>query len=170
LWVSQIDEPTEIKVGIEVIESRLSVDEGMIERETIKNHPVLCKNRIITNPIGTVFRLNSEETNFIFGLWRVSFIGENSSIYTAIEGASELRTHFRRERSQKLIAQKKEQYKKLHKILRCEICGLSFEETYPKPLGENFIEAHHKAPLSKTNQVVKTTLDDLMNLSRLFSF
>ena len=79
-----------------------------------------------------------------------------------MEGLPQLRSHYRRERSRKLINQKKEQYKKLNGTLRCEICRLSFEDVYPKSLGENFIEVHHKTPLSQINKVVRTTVDDLI--------
>ena len=65
LWVSQFDEPSEIKVGIEITEARLTLEEGMVTRELLKTNPVLSKNRIITSPNGTVFRINSEEENIL---------------------------------------------------------------------------------------------------------
>ncbi len=74
----------------------------------------------------------------------------------------QLKSHYRRERSGKLISLKKEQYKKVKGLLRCEICGLSFAEIYPKSLGEDFIEVHHKTPLSQIEIAVRTTLDDLL--------
>jgi hypothetical protein len=162
LWVSQLDEPTDIKVGIEIEESRLTPDEGMIQRESLKTHPILCKNRIITNPVGTVFRLNLEETNLLLGLWNIDFIDNVNTDFSAFEGNTQLKAHYRRERSRKLVTLKKEQYKQVHGILRCELCGLSFEEIYPKSFGENYIEAHHKTPLAEINQLIRTTMGDLI--------
>lgn len=162
LWVSQFDEPSEIKVGIEIMEARLTFEEGMVTRELLKTNPVLGKNRIITGPNGTVFRINSEEENILGGLWEFGFSDNKELGYSAMEGLLQLRSHYRRERSRKLINQKKEQYKKLNGTLRCEICRLSFEDVYPKSLGENFIEVHHKTPLSQINKVVRTTLEDLI--------
>jgi len=162
LWINQLDEPSEIKVGIEIKEARLTPEDGMVIRESLKTDSVLSKNRIITNPVGTVFRINLEEENNLEKLWGLDFSDSNESSYTAMEGLLQLRSHYRRERSRKLINQKKEQYKNLFGTLRCEICGLSFEEVYPSLLGEDFIEVHHKVPLSQINQVVRTTLDDLI--------
>jgi len=162
LWTNQQDEPTNIKVGIQVEEVRLTPDEGMLQRHQLKEHPTLSKNRIITNPVGTVFYLKSDETDALMGLWKVGYTEIDERSYSAIEGTAQLRAHYRRERSRKLINLKKEQYKKTNGTLRCEICGLSFEEVYPKTLGEDFIEAHHKTPLAQINQVVRTTLADLL--------
>lgn len=162
LWVRQQDEPSEIKVGIEIEEVKLTPEEGMLERKSLKNHPVISKNRIITKPVGTVFRLSSEEEHILGILWKANYAGDNNISYSATEGVLQLKSHYRRERSRKLIALKKEQHKKERGLLRCEICGLSFVEIYPKSLGEDFIEVHHKTPLSQVESVVRTKLDDLL--------
>ena len=134
----------------------------MIRRDILKSHPVIGKNRILTNPVGTVFRLDLEETNSLASLWGSGFIDSNEVNYSAMEGQTQLKSHYCRERSRKLVALKKEQYKKEYGTLRCEICNLSFEELYPKSLGDNFIEVHHKTPLAQINKVVRTTLNDLI--------
>ena len=162
LWVSQQDEPSGVKVGIEIEEVRLTLEEGLFAREILKNHPVISKNRIITNPVGTVFRLNSEEVKVLVNLWETGYSEDNKTGFSVTEGALQLKSHYRRERSRKLISLKKEQYKNLNGLLRCEICGLSFVEIYPKSLGEDFIEVHHKTPLSRIENVVRTTLNDLL--------
>lgn len=161
-WVSQIDEPSEIKVGIELQDVRLSDEEDMLERDIVKTHPILGKSRIIANPVGTVFRLNSEEEKILGNLWQGSFAIVKDVQYSAMEGGLQLKSHYRRERSRKLISLKKEQYKQSHGVLRCEICGLSFVEIYPESLSEDFIEVHHKTPLSQIEKTIKTTLDDLI--------
>jgi hypothetical protein len=162
LWVGQQDEPSEIKVGIEIEEVKLTPEEGMLERKFLKTHPVISKNRIITKPVGTVFRLSSEEENVLGVLWRVDYAGSSNISYSATEGVLQLKSHYRHERSRRLITLKKEQYKRKNGSLRCEICGLSFVEIYPESLGEDFIEVHHKTPLSQIESVVRTTLDDLL--------
>jgi hypothetical protein len=162
LWVSQQDEPSEIKVGIQVEEVRLTPEEGMLARDILKVHPVINKNRIITNPVGTIFRLNLEEEQALVGLWKTDDIRNENLSFSADEGLLRLKSHYRRERSRKLISLKKEHYKKLHGVLRCEICRLSFVEIYPKSLGEDFIEVHHKTPLSRIETNIRTTLDDLI--------
>jgi len=162
LWVSRQDEPSEIKVGIEIEEVKLTPEEGMLERKFLKIHPVISKNRIITKPVGTVFRLNSEEEHVLSNLWKDKYPVDSNMSFSATEGTRQLKSHYRRERSRKLISLKKEQYKKLNGLLRCEICGLSFIEIYPESLGEDFIEVHHKTPLSQIENVVRTMLDDLL--------
>jgi 5-methylcytosine-specific restriction enzyme A len=78
------------------------------------------------------------------------------------EGSKQLVSHFRRERSAKLISTKKKVFVQRNGNLFCEICGFSFEETYPTKLGLGYMEAHHKVPLSKIDSLVRTTLDDLL--------
>ncbi len=161
LWVSQSDNPAEVKVGIEIEEVKLTDEEGFVSRDMVKSHSILSKNRIITNPVGTVFRLSMEETSVLIGLWG-DYYSNISLQYSALEGSAQLKSHYRRERSSKLISLKKGQYQKINMALNCEICGFSFEENYPEALGKGFIEAHHKIPLSKIDKVVRTTLDDLL--------
>lgn len=62
--------------------------------------------------------------------------------YTDTENLKSIKQHFRIERNQKLI----QKVKKL-KGYDCECCGLNFEDTYGS-IGKEFIEAHHKQPLS----------------------
>lgn len=161
LWVSQQDEPSEIKVGIEIEEARLTEDEGLISREAIKSHPLLGENRIITNPVGTVFRVNQEEEQALLNLWNSSQTDYRIQA-SALEGSKQLVSHYRRERSPKLVSQKKEKFLRENGVLSCEICGFSFEKTYPENLGLGYMEAHHKVPLSKIDSLVRTTLDDLL--------
>ena len=45
--------------------------------------------------------------------------------------------------------------------LYCEICGFSFEKTYGE-LGKNFIEAHHKKPISQLADEEESSVDNLL--------
>jgi predicted HNH restriction endonuclease len=113
------------------------------------------KHRIILAPQGTVFRLSAEEGSVLEHLWGiVTVVDVSSPLPSALEGTLQLRLHHRRERSRKLIEQKKEQFKRAHGRLRCEVCCLSFEEVYPPALGSDFIEVHHTPPLSAASGVV----------------
>jgi 5-methylcytosine-specific restriction protein A len=62
--------------------------------------------------------------------------------YTDTENLKSIKQHFRIERNQKLI----QKVKKL-KGYDCECCGMNFEDIYGS-IGKEFIEAHHKQPLS----------------------
>lgn len=163
LWVLEPTESLEIKVGIKLDGVRLTVEEGMLEKGILKENPILQKNKIITNPQGTVFRLNPEESAELESLWNSSPPADTFDTTFAIsEGKPQLQIHYRRERSRKLVAMKKGQFKSQHRKLFCEICGFSFEEKYPPSLGLDFIEVHHKVPLAQIDEVSKTTLADLI--------
>lgn len=77
----------------------------------------------------------------------------------AEEWRSQLRMHLRRERSSKLIRAFKERLSNL----RCYVCDFDFEQTYGI-LGEGYIEAHHRVPVSRLNSGQVTRIEDLVPL------
>jgi hypothetical protein len=150
--------PPEIKVvGIALEERRLSPEEGMLTRTILKAHPLIGQHRIIRAPQGTVFRLSAEESAALEHLWgTVAVTAFPSPLYAALEGTLQLRMHHFRERSRKLVTEKKDQFKRAHGRLHCEVCRLAFDEVYPSFLGSDFIEVHHTKPLSAASGVVGT--------------
>jgi len=72
------------------------------------------------------------------------------------EGRMKLIKHMVRERNRKIIDQKKGNAIREEKLF-CEVCTFSF----PKIYGEQFIECHHRTPISQTTGVVETRLQDL---------
>ncbi len=78
---------------------------------------------------------------------------------SALEGQSKLAIHIRYERDSSLIKKFKESAIKSNPMLNCEACGFSFYEKYGE-LGQGFIEAHHKRPLSETKEIM-TTRDNI---------
>jgi 5-methylcytosine-specific restriction enzyme A len=80
----------------------------------------------------------------------------------AMEGAVVYRRHRHRERDPKLVKRKKRAILDATGSLRCEACGIDFEETYG-PRGAGFIECHHTVPLA-TSGVTKTRIKDLVLL------
>ncbi len=79
---------------------------------------------------------------------------------TAIEGNSVLAQHMRYERNSAFIQKIKKQALAENKMLNCQICGFSFFEKYGG-IGEGFIEAHHKKPLSERDGKTKTKREDI---------
>lgn len=77
----------------------------------------------------------------------------------ASEGRRRLRVHLGRERSKKLI----KAFKASLKDLACEACGIDMGEVYG-PLGEGYIEAHHRVPVASLKDGDKTKLSDLAAL------
>lgn len=76
------------------------------------------------------------------------------------EGKPILRLHKSRERSAKLVKQKKQQVIKETGKLACEVCSMDFKSVYGE-LGANFAECHHKNPLSLRDENKETKLSDL---------
>lgn len=77
-----------------------------------------------------------------------------------VEGKERLRLHIDRERSQALVRRAKEVRYRQDPLLRCDVCGFSFRETYGE-IGEGFIEAHHIIPLSRLTVETPRRIEDL---------
>lgn len=78
----------------------------------------------------------------------------------AEEGRLLTRLHRFRERSRKLVNQRKEKALKELGYLRCDACDFDFEKRYGDR-GKGFIEAHHTKPVATLVQGSKTKLEDL---------
>ena len=90
------------------------------------------------------------------GIWPIS-----SSIEVS-EGQLKKSQHLRRERDSRIVRIAKEHFKRKNngKIF-CEICNFNFSEKYGE-IGEGFIEAHHKNPISKMNPGDITKIEDFV--------
>jgi len=76
------------------------------------------------------------------------------------EGRKKYVDSIRRERSRRLIEAKKDQFLALYGHLYCEVCKFDFASMYGIR-GKDFIECHHRNPVSKYKGQTKTKLDDL---------
>ncbi len=77
------------------------------------------------------------------------------------EGAVMYKLHKYFERNQAIVRRKKKHFKDKNGRLFCEICGFDFELQYGL-VGKDFIECHHKTPLSELNKESNTSLEDLV--------
>lgn len=161
LWRKGEDEPSDIKVGIRIDESRLTPEAEMLTRKSLMYDPLLGETAIIKHPQGTVFRLNGAESERFELLWSSHQLATSSVSPTAAEGGLKLRSHYFRERSPYLAAKKKAEFISEHGQLYCEACGLSAGESYPADYGTPFIEVHHRTPLAELKTETRTTLADL---------
>ncbi|MBS9848183.1 HNH endonuclease [Vibrio alginolyticus] len=85
---------------------------------------------------------------------------EAEELESGYEGKPILRLHKSRERSAKIVKQKKKQVIKETGKLACEVCSMDFKAVYGE-LGNGFAECHHKNPLSLRDENKKTELSDL---------
>ncbi len=92
-------------------------------------------------------------------LYRIEEEFDDDSL-TIKEGKVIYKLHKHIERHAKINKKKKEQYFKKHGKLDCEVCGFNFHEKYGE-LGKNFIECHHRKPLSELEGETGTSLADL---------
>jgi 5-methylcytosine-specific restriction protein A len=88
---------------------------------------------------------------------------EDEEFAEAEEGRILTRIHRSRERSRKLVENKKASVLKANGHLKCEACSFDFEATYGKR-GKGFIEAHHVNPVHTLVAGQKTKLEDLVLL------
>lgn len=72
------------------------------------------------------------------------------------EGELKLITHIVKERNRKIVIEKKRLAVKTN-TLKCEVCSFSFIDVYQS----NFIECHHITPISQSEGVIETRLEDL---------
>lgn len=86
-------------------------------------------------------------------------LDETEAEIEAVEGRRRLRVHLGRERSKRLIKAFKAQLK----CFACEACGTDLGAVYG-PLGEGYIEAHHRVPVASLNPGEPTRLSDLAAL------
>lgn len=84
-----------------------------------------------------------------------------TEILEAEEGQLKYILHKSFERNTTLVNNLKTHRKQVDPMLRCEICGFSFIEKYGD-IGEGFIEAHHKIPLSSLKDSTITRENDLI--------
>ncbi|EIF8963174.1 HNH endonuclease [Vibrio parahaemolyticus] len=85
---------------------------------------------------------------------------ETFEIESRYEGKPILKLHKSRERSSKLVKQKKMQVLKKTGKLECEVCSMDFGDVYGE-MGFGFAECHHKNPLSLRKENKETKLSDL---------
>lgn len=108
----------------------------------------------------TMRELASESVSLLRAIW----YDTNEIILTTetfTEGQRKLRVHIYRERSQSFVSRAKHIFKQQHGRLFCEVCGFDFTEFYGS-LGEDFIEAHHREPLSEIEEEnISQTVDNL---------
>jgi len=80
---------------------------------------------------------------------------------TGPDGNPVLAKHLRYERNSTLINKIKKRALARNKMLNCQVCEFSFLEKYGE-IGEGFIEAHHKKPLSEIKRQTLKTEDDFI--------
>ena len=77
------------------------------------------------------------------------------------EGKLSYKIHKKRERSSEVTKKAKELFKEKHNgRVFCEACGFNFESFYGER-GIDFIEGHHRVPISKMSENDKTKVEDI---------
>ncbi|HJN07147.1 MAG TPA: HNH endonuclease [Pirellulaceae bacterium] len=87
-----------------------------------------------------------------------SVADEHRDVYPRLENRKRVAAHLRRERSKLLALECK-----IRDNYVCQVCWRSFEEQYGQ-LGKDFAEAHHRVPLSRLRENVRTRIEDLITV------
>jgi predicted HNH restriction endonuclease len=85
---------------------------------------------------------------------------DEEGIEEAAEGTLLTRLHRTRERSRKLVDQRKKSALKTHGRLFCEACDFDFSQSYGTDAG-HIIDCHHTKPVHTLTEGAKTRLEDL---------
>jgi hypothetical protein len=85
---------------------------------------------------------------------------DNEDVMSFPEGAEKRRLHLVRERNQAVVSRAKKLGLERDPLLRCQVCGFSFVETYGE-VGQGFIEAHHRTPVAELGSGGRTTVEDI---------
>ena len=104
-----------------------------------------------------------ELENFIYSVKafiNLQICSLNLETFKASEGQGSTYKHFARERDARIVKAKKIRFLIENKALFCEACGFNFEAMYGSR-GTNYVEVHHKIPLSEVIYETITRLDDL---------
>jgi len=77
-----------------------------------------------------------------------------------VEGRVLFKLHRLKERNRRLVRQKKRAVLAGTGLLLCEVCKFDFAAVYG-PLGDGFVECHHRVPLASLDGTAPTRLADL---------
>lgn len=138
--------------------SHLLVEEHLTGRNTNRERwTFIIKDNLFCVHANTSFSIDIRPyLNKIYKV--VETCQENIS---AEEGQVKYQMHKSIERNSTIVNKLKSKRKQSDPKLHCEICGFSFIEKYGD-IGEGFIEAHHKVPLSSLEQSTVTNESDLI--------
>lgn len=117
----------------------------------------LVGNRWGSRPVRAIGEEKIQELEHLIDSHKDFTLDETEDDYQGDkEGKQRLGLHLYRERSSRL----RDKFKRSLKSKECSICGFDFESTYG-PIGKDFIEVHHKIPLSQLKPGTKVSLEDL---------
>ncbi|HBB7077759.1 HNH endonuclease [Legionella pneumophila serogroup 1] len=160
LWRDKNDiNASDLVAGIKIVEIYSNAE--MVTDEILKDE---LFNGFSKNWQQTNFSLSNEQADLIISFLNLKNNNNIDNEFTRPEGRLILAIHFRRERNLQLIKEAKKLFKETNEgKLFCEICGFCFKEVYGS-IGENFIEAHHKVPVSEMKTGHITSKFDFMML------
>ena len=139
--------------------SHLLIDEHLTGRNTSRERwTFIIKDNLFCVHANTNFSVDITPYLNCFSEYNKSLLIENTG---AEEGNKKYVLHQSIERNATLVNNLKLRRKQADPMLWCEICGFSFIEKYGD-LGDGFIEAHHKIPLSSLKESTITRERDLI--------
>jgi hypothetical protein len=156
-------------ISIDKVLSEPSNQEALCKIKESKQETFMQKRngKFMIKQGGYLTRCSDELKSILVGREIIELLGAEIDIeynkrYS--EGAEKIVIHKKRERNIELIQNAKSKFKQENNgRLFCECCGFDFFETYGF-LGEDFIEGHHKVPISTLLSEHNSTVEDIILL------
>ena len=162
-----------MRCRLQVLDLRLTPEDGMVTREQVKSDPLLASHVIVKAGNATNFRLSTDQLQALDRLWDDTAgydpLWESTSaddLLTSLsvpEGRRAYKVHLSRERNRSLVEEAKRRFRAEHGRLYCEVCGFDFADVYGSA-ATDFIEAHHNLPISEMKEGDTTRVEDLSML------
>jgi len=143
-WNEEQGEKGKIKVGVRVIETRLSPEDGMLTRDGLRMDPVLSQLKAIKVAVSRISRVSGVELQDLSGLWKG--VRELTEEHGHSEGSMTRAISIRYERSKSARDACLDSWG-----YDCQGCGINFEDRYGS-IGKEFIHVHHRKPLAEIGE------------------
>ncbi|MGR6545713.1 HNH endonuclease [Paenibacillus tundrae] len=159
-------------IGLNSNESRGYQSMGILHYIGLRDkHKGIFRDTSLSTGIEQLHKANDDFTLVITSLKRTLGVGSSSNENTNKvsgearkieykEGKELLELHKVYERDPQLIKDAKKRFKKMNGELYCEACGINFEKMYGER-GKDYIEGHHKKPVSKMKEGETTKIEDI---------
>lgn len=128
----------------------------------INNYFILSNNTRLADKLHTQYacgyvyrKINKNKNNY-----GEQINNDTQMIRGFLEGKRKTIQHITIERNAELIREAKRMFKRNNGRLFCEVCKLDFVDMYGE-LGEDFIEGHHKVPISQLINEIELTINDI---------
>lgn len=159
-WEMMKNDPSQLKIGIEVSEVRLTERDGFVPRKIVELNETMKESQFIKVRSGSSFILSDSQDLAMKELW------SSGDRFQPNDSESEriafIRKHIQHERSRVLVDLKRNQVTRNGGIEQCELCKCTKYINADIDATLSFFEVHNIVPLSSYGAKKTTSIDDLV--------